>query len=175
MKHLLIPTDFSIKSLNAIHAAVSHYKGEKIKITLFHLLNMPGGISDLLFRTSRNRHYDMVSTEFHEACQVLHNRHSSAISSIQIKFGAGSTVSYLQNFLEGEKVDAAIICPDIQLQAASAKSVDAVSLLKRTGIRIEAIPSAINDKQYYDVDSINMLPGNTIKVPKKDKSYATEE
>lgn len=176
MKHLLIPTDFSIQSLNAVHAAIAaHANGEdKLKITLFHLLRMSTDLSELVFRSMTNKHYEMVGEEFKEACEILHNRYSSKVKSITVKFGFGNTVQYLKNFLEGAKVDMVIIPSDVALTLPSGRSVEMVSLLKRTGIAMDVISTKKSAQQLIDLNIINMMPGNEMKVPKTDNKYASQ-
>jgi hypothetical protein len=175
MKHVLIPTDFTVDSLNAVHAAISIYEDEQLVITLFHLLAMPNDISDLLYKSRRRRHEEMVTEEYNEALQVLQNRNSSRFKSIRIKFGFGNTVAYLQNLLEGEKVDRVLLCPDIKLIPPSARSIDMIPLLNRTGITIDNIPTKNVRKNMVDIGVINMMIGNELKVPKKEKGYVIEK
>lgn len=175
MKHLLVPTDFSIQSLNAVHAAVAAYKGEILKITMFHLLNMPGDISGFLFSSLKNQHLKLAGPDFKEACEILHNRYSSCISAINIKFGFGNTVAYVENLLEGEQVDRVVICSDINLGTPSKDSVDAIKLIKKTDIPIDVLQVVTAKKLYADMDVINMLGGNKLKVPKTERRYAIEE
>lgn len=175
MKHLLIPTDFSIQSLNIVHAAIAaHDNGEeKLKITLFHLLSMSTDLSELVFRSMTNKHYEMVGEEFKEACEILQNRYSSKVKSINVKFGFGNTVQYLKNFLEGAKVDMVIIPSDAELTLPSTRSVEMVPLLKRTGVAIDVV-STKKSAKHIDMSIINMMPANEMKVPKTDKKYASQ-
>jgi hypothetical protein len=173
MKHILIPTDFSVQSLNAVHAAVAKYN-EKIKITLFHLLRTPGDIPEILFPSMRNKHMKIVTTEFKEACEILHNRYSSSLHALNIKFGFGTTRSYLQNLLEGEKVDEILICPDIQLGLPGSNSVEMTSLLKKTGWNIE-YTSSRNKSSIADFRPLITVVGNEIMILKKEQNYATKE
>lgn len=176
MKHLLIPTDFSIQSLNAVHAAIAaHENGEdKLKITLFHLLSMSTDLSELVFRSMTNKHYEMVSSEFKDACEILQNRYSSKVKSITVKFGFGNTVQYLKNYLEGAKIDMVIIPSDVELTLPSTRSVEMIPLLKRTGVSMDIISTKKSAQQLTDLSIINMMPGNEIKVPKTDRKYASQ-
>lgn len=164
MKHILIPTDFTIASLKAVQAAVGAYEGEQLRITLFHLLE-PNDIGSL-FRSMRNKHYEMITDDFNEACQILHNRHSTAISSIHIKFGFGTTVRYLENVLEGLRIDAIVHCSDLNLQETSRRSVAMLPLLLRSGYPVNTlqVPKAA---QHTD---LNSLPQRDIKIPKEEEA-----
>lgn len=175
MKHLLVPTDFSIQSLNAVHAAIAQYKDETLKITMFHLLEMPGDIPGLLFSSIKNKHVELVTADFKEACEILHNRYTSRISAINVKFGFGSTVAYMENLLEGEKVDRVVICSDIQQVLPSKRSIDALPLIRRTGIPIDVLQAAGVRKMHADMNAINMMPANELKIPKTERRYAVEK
>lgn len=175
MKHLLIPTDFTVHSLNAIHAAVATHGKEPFKITLFHLLRMPGDIPDLLFPSLRNKHLQMITGEFREACEVLQNRYPSIIASLQVKFGFGTSVAYVRNLLEGEKVHIVFTCPDIQLSLPSPRSMEMISLLKRTGYAIETVPSHTVRKNYSDMKVIDLKELKKNKNILNNTKHATEK
>lgn len=174
MQHILIPTDFTVPSLQAVHAALGMYEGGKIEITLFHLLTMPTDLSGLMFRSMRNKHYEMVSDEFIEACEILQNRHSSRIASISIRFGFGDTSAYLQNLLEGMKVDKIFVCENVELKRSSSRSVVMLPLLKRTNFPLEIMRIAKDGSYSHGIDAVSMMQGNEMKVPKKDKTYVTQ-
>lgn len=174
MKHVLIPTDFSINSLNAVHAALSKYSEEQLNITLFHLLSMPTNISDLLYRSRRNMHLEMITDDFNEALQVLQNRHGSRIRNIRVTFGFGDTVAYFNNFLEGEKADVVLVCPDIDMSAPSPRSVEMTYLIDKAAVSVDRVPAA-SVRKSVDIGAINMFIGTELKVPQKEKKYATEK
>jgi len=175
MKHLLVLTDFSIQSLNTVHAAIAHYKDDMLKITLFHLLEMPGDIAGLLFPSMRNKHLSMETPEFKEACEILHNRYTSRISSIKVEFGFGSTVAYIENMLEGEGIDRVVVCSDIKLTFPSKCSIDALPLLKRTRIPLDTLEAAAIRRQHADINAISMANANELKIPRAEKRYAIEK
>ena len=137
MQHILIPTDFSIRSLNAIHTAATSFTSEKLKISLFHLLRPDYDIAQL-FRSRRNMHMDMISSEFHDACQIMQNRYSSVINAINIEFGFGTTASYLSNLLEGLKVDVVLVCNDVAYKYDN-KSIDPLPLLKKVDVKLQSV------------------------------------
>jgi hypothetical protein len=176
MKHCLIPTDFSVDSLKAVNAAISIYKTENLKITMFHLLYMANDIGDLLFRTRREGYNELQNEEFIEVCEILKNMHQSKLESIQVQFGHGSTKAYVRNLMEGLGVDRIIICPDIQLQLSSPKSVQSmVPLLEATGIPVDKIPLSAIRNSSTDISVMNMLKGNRIKTLKNITNHAIEK
>jgi len=141
MKHILIPTDFSVRSLNAVHAAMATCDETPLKITLFHLLRMPDQIAELFSISARNKHLDLITEEFKEGCEILQSRYGSSLHKLSVKFGFGNTVVYLKNLLAGERVTEILVCPDIQLMQTSPKSIEMLPLLKRTGYILHIVPS----------------------------------
>lgn len=174
MKHLLIPTDFSIRSLNAVHAAITHYDEDKLRITLFHLLSMPVDISDLLFASRRNKHYEIVGNDFNEACEVLQNRYSSRLHAMSVKFGFGSTGAYVRNFLAGELVDYIVVCPDTTLSLPSKRSVPMMPLLHKSGVPVVKIAVPSGPRGYSDINVMDRMILNTLKTQEA-QEYVVEK
>lgn len=152
------------------------YNEPNVKITLFHLLRVTDDIPDLLFRSMRNKHLSLITNEYREGCEILQNRYGAALSSLNIKFGFGTTVAYLKNLLEGEQVTDILVCHDIQLRLPSSRSIDMLSMLKRTGYPINSVSSKTR-KDSHDMTTISMLGDREMKVPKTEKEeyYATKK
>lgn len=164
MKHILIPTDFTVHSLNAVHAAMATCDNEPVRITLLHLLRMPVDISEILFRSRHSRHLSLVTGEFREGCEILQNRYGTALYSLDIKFGFGSTAYYLDNLLEGEQVTDILVCTDISLSLPSDRSVEMLSVIKRTGRKITYVSSRVR-KPAKELTTISSLAERAIKLP----------
>jgi len=155
MKQLLIPTDFSLLSLNAVHAAVSRYGMQQLNIMLFHLLRMPGDLSEFLF-PRRARHHKLVSPDFTDACQVLQNKYADIIVHMEVRFAQGGTAAYLRNFLEGERIDHIVVCPDIKLGIPSERSIAMLPMLKKTGFPIDYVPLNKSEARNADLNILHM-------------------
>jgi aryl-phospho-beta-D-glucosidase BglC (GH1 family) len=140
MKHILIPTDFTIRSLQTVQAVADHFNGEPIRITLFHLLDMPSGIGDLLFRTTKNIKENIISSDFKTAYQVIANKYQSTISQMKIEFGQGSTAAYLSNVFEGLNVDAVFIPANSEFTLANSNSINPLPLIYKTKYKIIEMP-----------------------------------
>lgn len=175
MKHIIIPTDFSIPSLNAVHSAMSVFNDAPVRITLFHLLRMPDELPGIVFRAMRNKHYSLITDEFKEGCEILENRYGTALDSLKVKFAFGSTVSYLRNWLDGEQVTDILTCPDIPLGLPSPKSVAMLPLLKNTGYNVISISSKAR-YQSLDTTTISMLRERGIRLLKQEtENYVTKK
>lgn len=141
MKRVLIPTDFTVGSLKMIQHALQHYEQSKIQVILFHLLELPTSITDLMFLRRKKAEYAAaVSKDFYEAVEVLKNRYSSRLDSIDIKFEYGFTLAWFKNFLEGNGIDA-IVYPGPQgLEKVYKTSIDMCKLIRKSGYPLIEAP-----------------------------------
>jgi hypothetical protein len=124
MKNILIPTDFSIKSLKLINKAAERFQREELNITLVHALEPDHSISGLLMLNKRLNVHRLYTEEFVQACEVLRNKYASAIRKIKIEFYYGSTKAYRNNFLAARKINAILFAEDYKLNIPSAASQD---------------------------------------------------
>ncbi len=157
MKHILIPTDFSIRSLKAVHAAVDSFGQGKLKITLFHLMTMPTDFSMLLIHKVQKKSKELISSDFNDACEVLKNKYSSKIECMSVAFGYGSSLKYMRNYLEGAKVDVVFFQAGMELDRISKDSIDMVPLLKRTGWKLMEVPASTRSIKVVEPSIADLL------------------
>ena len=132
MKNILIPTDFSIKSLKLAGAAVRRYESERLNIILVHALEADNSISALLSLNKKAQMNALYSDEFMEACEIVRNKYQSSINNIKVEFYQGSTNAYLRNFLDARSIDAIMIAKDYEPSMPSSSSYDMRSILEKT-------------------------------------------
>ena len=137
MKNILIPTDFSIKSLKLAGAAVRRYGSEQLNITLVHALQPDNSISGLLMLNKRQTNNKLCSEEFMEACEIVKNKYSSNIHKIKVEFYYGSTRAYLNSFLDARAIDVIILANDYALRTTSTESVDMMFLAEQTKCQVQ--------------------------------------
>ena len=176
MKHILVPTDFSIKSLNVINNVIAKYGNQPLKITLLHLLSMPASITELLLlRRSKIRYEDKVSPEFYDACHVLQNRYADKVSVMDIRIEFGDSIKFMNTYLEANEVDKVVMAIDIRWQHCFKESIDLLSLLTKTKAEIDYVTAQAEEKNHMDVSVISMNSLKNVKQLKEELSYATEE
>lgn len=125
MKNILIPTDFTIKSLKLINRAVARFPDTALHITLVHALEPDHSISGLLMLNKRLNVHSLYTTAFLEACEVLRNKYGPAIEKIKVEFYYGSTKAYCKSFLEARNIDAILFAEDYELELPSPSSREA--------------------------------------------------
>lgn len=131
MKNILIPTDFSIRSLNYVHSIVAQHPGEKVNIIFMHALEMPDSLFDLVTYTRNSRHVELITNDFQDGCEIIRNKYSSAINQLKIEFFHGTTRVALRNFLMAQNIDLIIQPADQEFTPPSKRSYDPEKLLSR--------------------------------------------
>ncbi|RFS20466.1 hypothetical protein DVR12_18010 [Chitinophaga silvatica] len=131
MKNILIPTDFSIRSLSYVHNIVAQHPGEKLNIIFMHALEMPDSLFDLVTYTRNSRHIELISSDFQDGCEIIRNKYSSAINQLKIEFFHGSTKAALRHFLIAQNIDLIIQPADHDFNAPSKRSYDPEKLLNK--------------------------------------------
>lgn len=140
MKHILIPTDFSIRSLRVVHHVVERFgAGEPLNIVMMHALHMPGSIMDLMMLSRRSSHYDLITDDYKEASEILKNKYGSAIRSLKTEFLIGRSNGVFRNFLLYHNIDA-IVCPaDFNFRKASPNSYDPAALIRKSNYPVHHV------------------------------------
>jgi hypothetical protein len=133
MKHILIPTDFSEKSLELIRFTANVFADEEIKITLLHVLRMPDSINDLLLLPRHGRHYRLVNPDFRKGYESLQQVYRQTIKHLYVEFLHGDTLQLFRNFLFARHIDA-IVYPDNYIYLKPGRdSVDPKDLIRKAG------------------------------------------
>lgn len=140
-KHAVIPTDFSIASLQSVHDVMRFYPDQKVKITLLHLIRMPHAIGDLLFRLRRIQHQYPVPESFGQACEVMQHKYNDRLTSIKPLIQYGTSAGYLENLLEGISADAVFLQPEYALGLPFDESIPMTPLLRRCQFKVIETPS----------------------------------
>lgn len=153
MRNVLIPTDFTVHSLDLIVAAAEKFEGEELNITLLHALAMPDSIVDLVLFSRNNDRYKLITKEFESACTIIKNRYASMIRQINVRFMHGSTRAVFRNFVEASKADVLIHPIDYSFKQASDNSIDLSKLLKHAQCEICEVEL---NKITQDLRRINM-------------------
>lgn len=145
MKHIAIPTDFTVASLHPVHTVVKHYQEDNdIKISLLHLLESPTGFQDIFTKWANTDLKNSISKEFMTACEILKSKYNTHIQSIDLLIKQGNSVAYLQNLLQGHLVDAVWVSDSQIFQRPCKQSVDLYRLLKKVRFPVNRVPAMLN-------------------------------
>ncbi|RFM26118.1 hypothetical protein [Deminuibacter soli] len=140
MKRIVIPTDFTIGSLQLVGEVAAHFPGSRLHITLLHGMEMPTGILDLLFLGKRNEHNEMVTPAFANACQIIENKYASVLEQLTVQFVYGNNRRVVQHFLDANDIGLVVLPSDGLKPMADPQSVDLAALLKKCRVPVLELP-----------------------------------
>lgn len=136
MRNVLIPTDFSINSLQLVERTIAALDDQTANIILFHAFDMTCNAPDRLGNGTRIPYAHLLTDEFRNACKRIKTSNARVIQNINIRHMYGTTVAMFRNFIDANDIDM-IICPDhFIFNAVTAQSVNPVKLFRKSGIPV---------------------------------------
>ena len=128
-KTILIPTDFTMESLN-LFKHVMQTTIVNVHVIFLHCIAPSDSILDLLFTSNDDIAESLVTRDFKEACSIIKNRYGSHSSTEVVTIFKGRTQSAFMNLLDANQVDEIVIPKDYHFVKAHPRSVDPMSFLK---------------------------------------------
>jgi hypothetical protein len=135
----MIPTDFTLSSLNVVRFGADIFGDEELEITLLHFLEMPDSITDLLMMPRESSHLKLVNADFREGISLLRNRYGSQIKKIRTDFMIGNGRRQFKNYLEHHKIDLIVYPENYEMRLPSARSYNPEKLIWNTKFPIKYI------------------------------------
>jgi hypothetical protein len=133
MKNILIPTDFSIRSLDLVKAAVYAGINEPMNILLVNFFKMSDNIQELMMLSRRMKEYEHISDEFREMCAQLEDRYPARINSIRVECFYGSTIAVFKNYLHANAISMIIYDEHFRFTKVNKSSIDPLNIIKKSG------------------------------------------
>jgi len=135
-KTVLIPTDFSVKSLNLVKSALNSNEEFSLEIILLHGMDLPDSISELLFFNKLETIRKLESVEFQEACQLLQNKYGSRIESLSADLFMGYNQNAFENYIEGNRVEEIYAFADHTFEPCHKRSFDIMPFIEKASINL---------------------------------------
>ena len=133
MKNILIPTDFSIRSLDLVKAAVYAGINEPMNILLVHCFKMSDNIQELMALSRRRKDYEHISDEFREVCNQLQERYPARITNIRVECFYGSTLAVFKNYLYANAISMIVYDEHFRFIKVNKNSIDPLNIIKKSG------------------------------------------
>lgn len=151
MKTIIIPSDFSIESIQVAETIVRNAK-EEVRILFIHMFHVADDIQDLLFSNYRKKEYEFVSDEFRHECDMLKNVYTGRLKSITIEFFYGSKLAVFKNFLDYNNADFIAYSKRYGMPKLGKSSIDALPVIQKCGLPlIDA--DEINNSVFSDIEN----------------------
>lgn len=124
-KKLLIPTDFTIESLNVVKFVLNNRLGDcQYHVVLLHGIKMADSITELLFFSKAKELTTLSNLDFEEACNVIKNKYASIVANLHSDLFVGDTQKSFNHYLQANQIDEIFIPKQYKLRSSSRKSVD---------------------------------------------------
>lgn len=150
---ILIPTDFSIQSLNVLQAFLEQNKTEDVQynIILLHGYQLSDSIVDLLFFSKGNILRTLISPKFSEACNVLRNKYSEQISTIKEDIFTGFTQSAFNNYTDSNQVEEIWYNAKQKPAFSHSNSFDFRKFIKRSELKTTSVQAGTITNLFVEV------------------------
>lgn len=134
MKNVLIPTDFTVNSLDYIAIAAKSVPF-KCSIFLFHAFDMPQSLMDAIHKSGLKSHNKLITEELRLKCKKIKSEHSNIVD-ICFKTMYGTSVNSFRNYAEANDIDLIFLPADYEFKAIVRDSVDPSQMFSKAGISI---------------------------------------
>jgi hypothetical protein len=143
-KTVLVPTDFSIASLNIVKSYLNEQdRNTRINIVLLHGMHQSDSITNLLFFSKSKVLESLTNPAFEEACRVLKNKYASQIRIMRKDIFTGFTQAAFNQFAEANRIDEVCLPILYNPQFKNRNSFDLLPFIKASRLNITTIGSAI--------------------------------
>lgn len=138
-KTILIPTDFTVTSLNTLKAVLNNNPSDtSLDIILLHGITSSDSIRDLLFFSKMKQIDSLSSDEFEEAYEVLCNKFDSQINSFKIDLFSGYNQAAFNSYIKTNKVEKIFISNGKQ-KLSNRKSFDLGRFIRKSPVEVITI------------------------------------
>jgi len=132
-KNVLIPTDFSIGSLNLVKYAAQQYDGQEMEILLVYSSSLSDSITDLLFYSPEKIMNGLITEDFKQACSILRNRFTNIVNDLKVQNFHGRTLNAFQSFIHARRIEEAFIPKSYALRMHK-NSFDPIPFIRKSGL-----------------------------------------
>lgn len=128
-KTILIPTDFTMESLN-LYKHVMQTTLVDVHVIFLHCVTPSDSIMDLLFTSSDDIAESLVTRDFKEACSIIKNRYGSHRSTEVVTIFRGRNRNAFINLIDANQVDEIVVPKEYRFVSAHSRSVDPMLFIK---------------------------------------------
>ena len=172
IKTVLLPTDFSIESLNLLKASARLDVG-KVRVVFYHSFVLSASITELLFFSKTKTIESLVRPDFWNAVKIIRNKYSSVFDHIEVDLFVGRNGAAFENFVLGNRADYILIPEHYVMQHIHERSDDPIKYIGHCkGVTIHRMHWTIDG----NIPEKNLLseifqPGAPIEINKKFTPY----
>jgi hypothetical protein len=138
-RKIVIPTDFSVKSLSYIVRILEQAEDERLEIVLLHGVFPSDSISELLFTSTSSLLASLQTPEFIHSCNLIKNKFQSRIKAMYADVIPNNSRAYLANYLEANAIEEVYIPMNYNMNFQSKRSFDVRNILQKCMVPVTAL------------------------------------
>jgi len=136
VKKIVIPTDFSVKSLNLVVDVLKAHPNSLLDIVLIHGYEANNSIAELLFFSKGKILEKLQTSEFKKSCKLIQNTYQSRLNSLKVDLITGDCQRYFNNYVQLHAVDEVILPVGNKMKLKNCQSFQLNHLLMRAKIPV---------------------------------------
>ncbi len=157
-KRILIPTDFSIESLNVLKAFLQKENTtEQYDVVFSCGYYMSESITDLLFFSKYKILRGLNTDTFMDALSIIQNKYSTSLRSVTVDLFTGSSQTSFDDYLTGQKIESVVFSEQSKFKPCFKKSFDLSKLIKKSTVNKTNIAYKSTTHQSVEADNIAVL------------------
>ncbi|HTH58029.1 MAG TPA: hypothetical protein VL728_18405 [Cyclobacteriaceae bacterium] len=156
IKKILVPNDFSVKSLLLLRNAIESSTHQRLHVVLLHGILLSDSITELLFFRKEKYMEELCTKDFEDACELLKNKFQSRIVSLRLDIITSRDRNYFQHYLEANEIDEVYLPQNFELEFFGKRSFDIVPLLRTC--TITPIPVRLFVRSEIDLTPAGRIP-----------------
>ena len=140
-KTILIPTDFTVESLNLLKIALQNNSAsdEKLRIILVYGQWTSSSITELLFYSKGKILEKLENAEFKCSCKMLLGKYEEIIEHMSIDIFSGTNQNAFENYLEGNQVTEAYISTNYKFKLQNNSSFNLIPFFTKSKLNLVEI------------------------------------
>ena len=146
MRKILIPTDFTVESLQLIEYAVLNYPDSNLNIKLIAGYRLPDNRWGITHFNERVQIKKQCTDGFEKAKQRMLREHKNNIKTISFQLFTGVNSFAFENFLEQINAEDAIVPQKNALYCPSSKWFDTTKFIKKNVKNVIEVPIELKDQ-----------------------------
>lgn len=140
IKTILIPTDFTAKSLGILKKFLDNsYDGTSYRVILLHGMNLGDSISELMFLNRSEVLKELTNKDFENTIQLIKAEYQEKVYSIHKEIFSGFNQNAFNNFLEGNQVDEILVPDQFSYEYTDKKSFNIMPFIDNANVGSQVI------------------------------------
>lgn len=157
-KTVLIPTDFSVESVNLVKTALNSNEEDSFEIILLHGLYLPDTMTELILFRKKETIRKLENAAFRESCQMLLSKYGKRIESLSVDLFTGFNQSAFENYLEANRVDEIYALAESRFKGPHKRSFDLMPFVKKASVHLFKIRWVdLGKDSYMDRNQLSAL------------------